>query len=148
MSKVYSIEEAKEVLGLQTKAANDVEHTGNTGKGKELIPSEEFANTVFEEIVNSSALLSSLPGNHGSSLPANLVVPIIGEAGFFDNAVEYTDTAATLDYNIEQLPTAQVKLKREKLIMTIAVSDEMLMGGVDIEKYVRAGIAQSGARTN
>lgn len=145
---VKNIEEAKAILGLgETKAANDTSNTENTGHGEELVPSEEFASSVYEEIVKNSALLSMLPGNHGSNLPKNLIVPVIGEFGFFANAPEYTDSAVT-PMNNKLMNTAEIELKRSKFIMTIPVSDELLAGGIDVERYIRGNLAGAGARTS
>jgi|GEM_PF-5966586 hypothetical protein len=110
---VFNIDEAKAVLGLttssveaeekmadavETKAANDVMHTQNVGHGKELVQQEVFANTIIDETIKGSALLSSLPGYHGTNLPSNLVVPVIGDFGYMQNAPEYTSTDGNLPY--------------------------------------------------
>lgn len=60
MTLVHTIEEAKSVLGLEQKADNTV-NTEGTGHGAELVPSEEFSNSVITEIVDNSTLLSQLP---------------------------------------------------------------------------------------
>lgn len=145
MAIVKNIEEVKKILGLETKA--ETFNTENTGNGMELVPKEEFSRSVFEEIRNESKLLSILPGFHGS-VPVDLVVPVIGEFWFFENAPEYTDTTQTLPYNYRLPNTGQIKLSREKLIMTIPVSDELLAAGIDIEKYIRSGLAWAGSRTS
>lgn len=142
---VKNIEEIKKVLGLETKA--ETMNTQNEGNGKELVPTEEFSKTVFEEIRNESTLLKNLPGFHGA-IPVDLVVPVIGEFGFFENAPEYLDTTQWLPYNYRLPNTWNIKLSREKLIMTIPVSDELLAGGIDIEKYIRSGLAGAGSRTS
>lgn len=163
-TKVFNIEEAKQVLGLsstttvtteekvvdgvvETKGANDVVHTGNTGHGKELVPQEAFANSIIDETIGSSALLSALPGYHGSNLPANLKVPVIGDFGYMENAPEYTATDGNLNYNYSLPNTAIITLKSEKLIMTVPVSYEMLERGMNIEQYIRDGVSKSWART-
>lgn len=162
-TKVFSIEEAKQVLGLTATATNTAEtdqkdmqglevkntvmHTGNVGHGAELAPQEEFARSIIDETIQSSTLLSALPGFHGSNLPANLKVPVIGEFGYFENAPEYT-TAGTVPNDNNTLPnTAMITLKSEKLIMTVPVSDEMLERGIDIEAYIRKGVSGAWGRT-
>lgn len=146
MTLVKTIEEAKAILGLEVKG--NVANTQDTGTGAELAPKEEFSRSVIEEIGASSTLLSSLPGNHGSQIPASLVVPVIGEYGFFQNAPEWTDTTDSLTSNTQTTVSGQIKLENTKLIMTVNVSDELLARGVDIESYIRARIAGSAARTS
>lgn len=156
------IDEAKAVLGLttssveaeekmadavETKAANDVMHTQNVGHGKELVQQEVFANTIIDETIRGSALLSSLPGYHGTNLPSNLVVPVIGDLGYMQNAPEYTATNGNLPYSYSLPNTGNIRLKSEKLIITVPVSYEMLERGVGIEQYIRSGVANSWART-
>lgn len=161
--KVFNIEEAKEVLGItgasvvamqdkhidgaETKGADDVMHTTNEGHGKELVPQVAFASSVIDETINSSTLLSALPGYHGENLPANLQVPVIGDFGYMQNAPEYTATDGNLNYNYSLPNTAMITLQSQKLIMTVPVSYEMLERGMDIEGYIRKGVASSWSKT-
>lgn len=161
---VFNIEDAKAVLGLntatsavateektfdgvETKAANDVMHTQNTGHGAELVPQEEFARSIIDETLKASPLLSALPGFHGINLNGVLKVPVIGDFGYMQNAPEYTATNGNLNYNYSLPNTAMVTLIPEKLIMTIPVSYELLERGINIEQYIRSGVANSWSRT-
>ena len=55
------------------------------------------------------------------------------------------ETFRTYNYSLPN--TGNIRLKSEKLIITVPVSYEMLERGVGIEQYIRSGVANSWART-
>lgn len=131
----------------ETKGANDVMHSHNTGFGEELINPIGFSNKIIEETQKASTFLSMLPGFHGYGLPENLVVPVIGEVGYMQNATEWTNPTDRT-HTGSALPTAQVKLKKEKLKAVVHISDEMLeRTNFDLQGYIMTSIGHSFSRT-
>lgn len=71
------IDEARTIIAEREKA-NEVEHTDNTGYGKELVKDGQLRK-VIDMAREYSALLPFLPGNQGTGLGISEVLPVTGE---------------------------------------------------------------------
>lgn len=155
MTKLQNnIDEIKSVLGLATtsvdaaeeKGIGDTTNTGNTGHGQELVQHTAFSAQILEEVRKASNFLSLLPGYHGSNLPQDLKVRVIGDAEYFENEGEWTNPANT-GLGASNIGSAEITLSRKKLQRTIPVSDEMIAAGVDITEHVKNILAASWGKT-
>jgi len=67
----------KKIVDMRAKA-NEVEHTTNTGYGKELIPVNILTDMVLEMVPQYAGILNAfMVGFHGNQLGASVKVPIL-----------------------------------------------------------------------
>jgi len=76
--------------------ANDVEHTTNTGYGKELVPVDVLSNNVYNAVFEGSNFLNKFPGYHGANMGTSEKVPAIGDVGFAVGNTEWTTGAGAI----------------------------------------------------
>ncbi len=128
--------------------ANEVEHTGNVGFGKELIPDDILTNQVISIIPTYGTFINALPGFHGNSMGKSVSVPIIGEIGFAVMGAERTSAALAHQQANRKLPTAKVTITQESIIAQVDISaEELRYSVVKLEEVVKKGLAASFAKT-
>lgn len=136
-----------EIAQLQTNS-DEVMHTGNTGAGKELIPTNVMGDTIFNLIPNYSALLPLLPGNHGTGMEISEVLPIVGEASMFEGNAEWTTGSSAITPGGQKLFTDSVSITQAQLKLEIAISKRELAYSVEnLEALIRDRANRSAART-
>lgn len=142
------IESAKTILAERQKA-DEVEHTENTGKGKEL-GKDWTIQTVIDMAIEYSALLPSLPGNHWTGLATSEKVRVVWEIGLFRGNSELKNkTSFTGSIGLTtNLATGEVEIKQGSFRNDVLISYKLLNQSViDLyDKYMQE-IAKSMAKT-
>ena len=131
------------------KNANEVEHTTNTGYGKELVPVDVLTDKVLEVIPTFAKLMDGLSaGFHGNNMGISIKVPIKGEIGFAEGNAEWTTAAGTIAQGVNRLATGEVTITQYPLIASVDVSKRELNYSVGkIEDMIVDAIAKTYART-
>ena len=136
-------------MGMMETKANEVMHTTNTAAGAEFIPSEVFAQEIFNIIPTRPGLLPLLPGNHGRNLPKKYTAAAIGlsvsDMEFEKKGQWTTGTGSQTedDHSQQKAATAQVSLTQNPFIAEVDISDEQLKyNAVNTEQYVKDRLAQ------
>lgn len=136
-------------MNLQTKA-NEVQNTGATGYGAEWVLPTQMASEIYDLIPQRSNLLSLLPGNHGSNLPASYSAPYIGLSigdMLYEGQQEWstgTGSATEDDHTQSRRGTPKVTITQKTFIAEIDVSDQLLRRStpVQIENYLKSELAR------
>lgn len=135
---------------LETKA-NEVVHTGNTGFGAELIPTEVQGTDYLDMIPSYSRLLQVFKGNQGSNLDKVVTLPAIGEVGLYSTGTEWTTGGlyGQVAQGTDKLPTGKVTITQYKYKASVDISDEELrFSSVDqLEAKVKERLLSSAGRT-
>lgn len=147
------VEMLRKMAGVETKA-NEVEHSTNTGYGAEFIPPAELVNEIIDIMPKFSGLIPLLPGNHGTSLPKSILLPVkgltVGEQ-FFQGKTEWTtgrSTAPEATGIQSKVPTSRVQIDQKPFIIEVDISDEQLKyNGPSTEQYVKDELARGMALT-
>ncbi len=135
------------IAGLQANAG-DIMSTGEAGKGAELIPTATMGSTLMDLIPNYSKLLPLLPGNHGTGLELREILPIIGEAEFFEGNSEWKNGDDDSVGDSTAVNTGEVTIDQGQFILRIRVSKRELAYSVEkLDAILRERIARSMART-
>lgn len=131
------------------KNANEVMHTGNTGYGEELIPTNVLSEQVIDMIPTYGTFLPSLPGFHGTNMPVSQLVDVIGEVPFFDGNTEPTTGAlGPVGQATHKLGTAKVTITQSSFIAKVAISKKELNHSItDLEALIKERLARSAVRT-
>ncbi len=128
--------------------ADEVEHTGNVGFGKELIPTDLLTNQIIDMIPQYGTYINALPGFHGNSMGKSVSVPILGEIGYAIMGHERTSAALAHKQANRRLPTDKITITQKTLIGQVDISrEELLYSVVQLESVVKTGLAKSFART-
>jgi hypothetical protein len=145
--EVVSLADQK-ALDMKEKA-NEVMHTTNTGYGKELIPVDVLTDTVLDLIPTYSGILNAfMVGFHGNQMGASEKLPIVGEIPFAQGNAEWTTGAGAISQGLYKLPTADVTITQQDLIISVDISKkEMAYAVVDLQAMILTKIAQSFTRT-
>ena len=141
-------------LGLSRKA-NEVMHTGNTGAGAEFVPSQVFANEIFDIVPNRGQLLPLLQtGFHGRNLPKTYTAPVkalsVGDVEFEGRGEWTTGTGSETenDHSQKKATTKSMTITQAGFIAEINLSrDQLRYSGANIEQYVRDALADGMAYT-
>lgn len=135
------------IAGLQANAG-DIMSTTEVGKGKELIPTATMGATLMDLIPSYSKLLPLLPGNHGTGLELREILPIIGEAEFFEGNTEWVNGDDDTVGDSTAVSTGEVTIDQGQFILRIRVSKKELAYSVEkLDGILRERIARSMART-
>lgn len=128
--------------------ANEVEHTGNTGYGAELVPTNVLQAEIFDTIPKYGSFLPSLPGFHGYDMPLSAKVAVKGDPGFFQGNAEWTTGAGTIPQGNSLLPTGDVTITQAPFKMSIDLSKRELNYSIgDLQQLVIEKIGMAWART-
>lgn len=129
--------------------ANEVMHTGNTGYGEELVPTNVLSEEILELIPNYASFLGQLPGFHGTNMPVSQKVAVKGEVGFFHPNTEPTTGAlGPVGEATHRLATGEVTISQGQFIAKVAVSKRELNYAIDdLQSTVSERLARSAART-
>lgn len=145
-NRVKRLEELSK-MKIETNA-NEVVHTGNTGYGAELIPTNVLQSEIFDALPKYSTFLTELPGFHGFNMGVSEDVSVIGDPGFFQGNGEWTTGAGTIVQGNSKQPTGKVTINQASFIMSIDVSKRELNYAVgDLESLLKDRIAAAWART-
>lgn len=151
LENAQKMEEAgidKAEIDAYMKNANELMHTGNTGFGAELIPTEVLTQEVLDLVPKYSTFLGALPGFHGTNMPISAKVPVIGETGFFKGNTEQTTGAQALPQASNRLATGEVVITQAPLIADVFITKrELTYSIVDLENLVKTRLASALART-
>lgn len=152
LANARKMEEAgieKSEIETYMKNANEVMHTGNTGYGAELIPTDVLMGEIVDMIPKYSTFLGQLPGFHGTDMPVSAKVPVIGEAGlFYPNTEPTTGALGPVGQGTHRLATGEVTITQGQFIAKIALSKRELNYSIaDLEALIKKRLAESAART-
>lgn len=142
------IDEARTIIAEREKA-NEVEHTDNTGYGKELVKDGQLRK-VIDMAREYSALLPFLPGNQGTGLGITEVLPVTGEIGLFrgnSEAKNKTDYRSAIGVTTG-LKTGNVTITQGQFRQDILISYRLLNhSAINLyDKYIQE-IAKAMAKT-
>jgi HK97 family phage major capsid protein len=130
------------------KNANEVEHTTNTGFGKELVPVDVLSDSVYNAVPQYSSFLSMLPGFHGNNMGVSEKVAIKGEIGLAQGNSEWTTGAGIIAQGRNRLATGEVTINQAPMILSVDISKRLVNHSVaDVEAFVRDEITRQFART-
>lgn len=131
------------------KNANEVMHTGNTGYGEELIPTNVLSEEIIDMIPKYATFLGQLPGFHGTNMAISEEVAVIGETGFFyPNSEATTGALGPVGQATHRLATGKVTISQGQFIAKVAISKRELRYSVtDLEALIKKRLAESAART-
>lgn len=128
--------------------ANDIMHTTNTGYGKELVPLNVLSQQVHEAVPTYGQFIGALPGFHGSDMAISEKVSIIGDPGYFRGNTEATTTAMAIAQGTNLLPTADITITQNELIMSVDISRrELTYSIIDLQALLLTKIGQAAAQT-
>jgi len=152
LANAQKMEEAgieKSEIEMYMKNANEVMHTGNTGYGAELIPTDVLMGELVDLIPKYATFLGQLPGFHGTDMPVSAKVAVIGEAGFFyPNSEPTTGALGPVGQATHRLATGEVTITQGQFIAKIALSKRELNYSItDLEALIKRRLAESAART-
>lgn len=140
--------EEKAEAGNYEKNANEVEHTGNTGYGLELVPTNVVQAEILDVVPKYATFLTSLPGFHGYDMAISEKVPIIGEVGFFRGNTEWTTGAGAIAQGTNLLATDSVTITQKGFILSADVSyRELEYATGDLAKILKDRLGNAWART-
>jgi len=149
VEKVKSaIDEARNTI-VEREKANEVEHTENTGFGKELVKDGQLRK-VIDMAQEYSSIMKYLPGNHGTGLGISESLPVTGEIGLFrgnSEAKNKTDYRASIGVTTG-LATGNVTINQGMFRQDVLISYRLLNQSVInlYDKYM-VEIAKSMAKT-
>lgn len=144
-----NVDLTKEVTDhLETKA-NEVEHTTNTGYGKELVPVDVLSNTVMAMVPTYGSFINAfLVGFQGNWMGASIKVPIKGEIAFAQGVAEWTTGAGALIQGTHKLPTDEVTITQFQIQASVDISRKLVNHSVaDLISIVTEEMSKSFART-
>lgn len=141
-------ESEKKIAEMRQKS-NEVEHTTNTGYGKELIPTNLLTDMVLEMVPQYAGILNAfMVGFHGNQMGKSVIVPILGEIPFAQGNAEWTTGAGAIAQGKQLVPTADVTITQYNLIVSVDVSNEELAYSVvDLQSKILNKMAQTFTRT-
>jgi len=146
--KIAWAEVAENELTAYKKNANEVEHTSNTGYGKELIPVDVLSDQIYNQIPKYATFLDTLPGFHGNNMWISEKRSIKWEVWFFQGNAEWTTGAGALSQWTNRLATGDVTITQVPMILTVDISKRLQNYSIwNVENFVIESIASSGART-
>lgn len=154
-AKELNIVQVLKNLGVAVveKNSDEVIHTGNTGKGKELVPLNVLSAQIAELFPTYSRLLPLLPSNHGSGLAVTQKVPVLGAAPLFDGDTQWEDQAGVVgpDAPNKTITTGEVTITQATYRASMAVSDQELAhaitGALELQNRIVEKLAEGAART-
>lgn len=130
------------------KNADEVEHTTNTGYGKELVPVDVLTDRIYNAIPEYATFLTKLPWFHGNNMGVSEKVPVIGEIGFAVGNSEWTTWAGILAQGENLLATGDVTITQAPLILSVDISKKLMNHSItSIEDKVISDIAKQVVRT-
>lgn len=142
---------AADIAKLIETNADEIMHTGNTGFGKENIPTEVWINQSLDLVPKYSRLLTMLPGDHGNNLPQKQTSIAIGDSPLAQGRSEWEDQASSPigpDAAVAKIATAKVTIEQGAFKTSVALSlAELAYSSIDIEMIVRERLAASVGRT-
>ena len=142
-------EEEKSITDLLETKANEVEHTTNTGYGKELVPVNVLSDTIMNIIPTYGSFLNAFTvGFHGNNMWASVKVPIKGEINFAQGVAEWTTGAGVLIQGTNKLATDEVTITQYQLQASVDISRKLINHSVgDIISFVTEDMGKQFART-
>lgn len=131
------------------KNANEVEHTTNTGYGKELVPVNVLTDKILNVIPNYGKLMDAFTsGFHGNQMGASVKVAVKGEIGFAQSNAEWTTGAGLIAQGKNRLDTGEITITQYPMIASVDVSKKLLNHSIaDLESIIIDEVAKSYART-
>lgn len=161
MDLAQKIKEFKELGGIDSNLiekqmdefktkdnANEVMHTGNTGYGEELVPTDELTQDVLNMIPEYGSFLGQLRGFHGNNMGKSVSMPIIGDVGFARGIDERTSSALSHNQATRKMSTDKVTITQQTLYMNIDISRQELLYSVDdLSQTVKTKMAKAFSRT-
>ena len=138
----------KKIADMRAKA-NEVEHTTNTGYGKELIPVNILTDMVLEMVPQYAGILNAfMVGFHGNQLGASVKVPILWEIPFAQGNSEWTTGVGALSQGKHLVPTGDITITQYNLIVSVDVSNqELAYSIVDLQAKILEKLSKSFTRT-
>ena len=140
---------ANDEAALIKTNANEVEHTTNTGFGKELVPVDTLSTQIYQNIPEYSRIFDKLMNSfHGNNMGTSEKVGVIWEVGFALGNAEWTTGAGIISQGGNKLGTWEVTINQASLIISVDISKKLANHSiVDVEAYAIAEWAKSLART-
>ena len=137
----------KEVADYE-KNANEVEHTTNTGYGKELVPVDTLSDTVYNSVPAYATFLDKLPWFHWNNMGASVKVAVKGEVWFAVGNSEWTTGAGILAQGKNRLGTGDVTITQAPMIISVDISKKLTNHSItDVETSVMEDISKQVVRT-
>jgi len=142
---------AKEIENAKAKYsqnANEVEHTGNVGFGKELVPTDVLSGQIIRMIPMTSTFLTDLPGFQGTDMGISEQRAIVGEIGFARGNQEWTTGAGLISQGNRKVPTDRITINQAPMIASVDISKRLKNYSImDMEKFVKEQAAAVFSRT-
>ncbi len=128
--------------------ANEVEHTTNTGYGKELVPVDALTDSVYNAVPTYATFLDSLPGFHGNNMGASVKVAVKWEVWFATGNFEWTTGAWIIAQWANRLGTGDVTITQAPMIISVDISKKLTNHSIaDVESMVMEDITRQVVRT-
>jgi len=140
---------ANDEASLVKTNANEVEHTTNTGFGKELVPVDTLSTQIYQNVPQYSRIFDKLMDSyHGKNMWVSEKVAIIWEVGFASGNAEWTTGAGIISQGRNRLGTWEVTINQASLIVSVDISKKLKNHSIaDVEAYAIMEWTKALART-
>jgi len=142
-------DEVKSISDTMQTKANEVEHTTNTGYGKELVPVNVLNDTVLAMVPTYWTFINAFNvGFHGNNMWASVKVPVKWEINYARGVWEWTTWAGALSQGTNLLSTGEVTITQYQIQASVDISRKLMNHSVaDVINLVTEDMAKQFVRT-